>query len=121
MITFDLNRSTEGIREREEKLINQTSLIKKLTDVERQSKLGEDLLPESVGERILILQNLLKLLDKNGENYVIALEVKTLKQLQKQKKAATYANNLVEADAIQFIELTAYIINATSFIMKEKL
>ena len=48
-------------------------IIKKLTDEERQSKLGEDLFPESVGERILILQNLLKLLDKNSDVYITAL------------------------------------------------
>ena len=54
-----------------------------------------------MGERILILQNLLKLLDKNSDVYITALTTKTLRQLYAQKKAATYANNFVEADAIQ--------------------
>ncbi len=98
-IRFEEN--TKGIREREEKIIGQPTLVKKLTDQERQSKLGEDLFPESVGERILILQNLLKLLDEKAHAYVTALQTRTLRQLYAQKKAATYANNFVEADAIQ--------------------
>ncbi len=107
--------ATKGIREREEKIIGQPTLIKKLTDQERQSKLGEDLYPESVGERILILKNLLTLLDKNASAYITALQTKTLRQLYEQKKAATYANNFIEADAIQHridgIHGNHYIIN----------